>query len=199
MLHSHLLGFIHVQKNIERQEAAVNASVRGGTLEVFGIEDDVAEVIDDRTVQSVLEDAGVDKEYIIDIENKMGPMLTDRAKLDFFDSMKSLRSILAENIPTGMGYRDFLKQVGRSQAMADIGLAGESPYYIETVYRTNYGTAHSAGRWKSAQASPLVSMLKYMTVNDSRRTEDICEPLNDVIRLKTDPFWSTYMPLNHFS
>lgn len=199
IIHSHLMGFIHVDRNIKRQESAVNAGVLGGSIELYSVKGDVAEVIDEQTIESILQDAGVDAEYVESLEQTMGPMVSDRAKLDFFDNMKSLRSMLVENVESGQGYRAFLDKIGRDQAMARIGLAGESPYYIETVYRTNYGTAHSAGRWKAAQASPVVSMLKYMTVNDDRRTKDICEPLANTTRKKTDPFWDLYNPLNHFS
>jgi SPP1 gp7 family putative phage head morphogenesis protein len=198
-LHAHLLGMIHANRNIEQQEDAAALRIKGGTVQLFAIQDDVEVVIDDGTIDSLLDDAGVDIEYIEEIQAEMQGMLSDRAKLDFYDNMKSLRSILAENVPTGLGYRDFLDKIGRDQAMASIGLAGESPYYIETVYRTNYGTAHSAGRWRSAQASPLVIMMQYVAVLDRRTTEDICEPLNGTIRKKTDPFWSRYNPLNHFS
>jgi SPP1 gp7 family putative phage head morphogenesis protein len=198
-LHAHLLGIIHANRNIEQQEDAAALRITDGIVQLFAIQDDIEEVIDDKTIDSILEDAGVDIEYVEELQKEMAGMVNDRAKLDFYDSMKSLRSILAENVPTGLGYRDFLDKIGRDQAMANIGLAGESPYYIETVYRTNYGTAHSAGRWKSAQESPLVLMLQYVAVNDNRTTKDICKPLNGTIRKKTDPFWSTYNPLNHFS
>lgn len=198
-LHAHLLGIIHANQNIEQQEDAAALRITGGTVQLFAIQDDVEVVIDDGTIDSLLEDAGVDAEYIETIQEEMSDMVSDRAKLDFYDNMKSLRSILAENVPTGLGYRDFLDKIGRDQAMANIGLAGESPWYIENVYRTNYGTAHSAGRWKSAQESPLVVMLQYVAVEDDRTTENICEPLNGTIRKKTDPFWLTYNPLNHFS
>ena len=199
MLHSHLLGVIHAKDYIQQQEDSVAAGILGGTVRLFNIEGEVREVIDDNTIDSILEDAGVDNKYIAEIQDEMEGMLTDRAKLDFYDNMKSLRSVLAQNVPTGLGYRDFLDKIGRDAGMKSIGLAGESPYYIETVYRTNYGTAHSAGRWKAAQESPLVTLLKYVSVLDDRTTEDICEPLNGTVRKKTDAFWSTYMPINHFS
>lgn len=185
--------------NIARQEEAINAGIRGGIVQLYGVQDDVKVVIDDKTIDSILDDAGVDTKYIDTLEKEMHEMLNDRAKLDFYDNMKSLQSILIENIPTGAGYRDFLDKIGRDQAMERIGLAGESPYYIETVYRTNYGTAHSAGRWKAAQESSLVTLMKYMIVDDNRTTKNICLPLSGTIRKKTDPWWSTYMPLNHFS
>jgi len=162
------------------------------------VKGDVQEVIDERTVDSILDDAGVDVAYVEELQEEMANMLSDRAKLDFFDNMKSLKSILAENIPSGLGYRKFLDQIGRSRAMSQIGLAGEKPYYIETVYRTNFGTARIAGRWKSAQRSPLVKMLQYMSVIDGRTTP-ICEQLAGTIKEKTDQFWDTYTPLNHFS
>ena len=201
MLHSHLLGFIHAQENINRQEEAVNAGVKGGTVHLFNAEteEEVKVVIDERTIDSIREDAGVDQAYIDEIESQMSGMLSDRAKLDFYDNMEALKTVLVENVPTGYGYRDFLKKIGRDQAMENIGLAGEKPYYIETVYRTNYASAHSAGRWKAAQASPLVVKLEYQAVLDDRTTDNICRPMNGTIRDKKDPFWSSYMPPNHFS
>lgn len=156
-------------------------------------------MIDDRTVDSILKDAGVDEAYVKELEKKMSQMVSDRAKLDFYNRMDLFKNILAENVPTGLGYRDWLKKVKRGDVMEQLGLAGEKPYYLETVYRTNYGTAHSAARWKAAQESPLVAMLEYTAVIDSRTTEDICKPLNKTIRKKTDSFWSKYMPINHFS
>lgn len=199
ILHANLLGITNANTNIEKQEESVNAGVTGGVVELFGVQEDVEVVIDEKTIDSIVENAGVDNEYIQTLQTEMADMVSDRAKLDFYDNMKALRSVLAENIPTGLGYRDFLDRIGRSKAMESIGLAGEKPYYIETVYRTNYSTAHSAGRWKSAQESPLVEMLQYISVQDDRTTEDICDPLNGTIRKKTDPFWSKYMPPNHFS
>lgn len=166
---------------------------------MFSVKGDVEEVIDERTIDSILEDAGVDQAYIDEIESQMSGMLSDRAKLDFYDNMEALKRILVENVPTGYGYRDFLDRIGRSEAMRNIGLAGEEPYYIETVYRTNYASAHSAGRWKEAQASKIVTMLEYQVVDDDRTTDHICRPLKGTIRDKKDPFWSTYTPPNHFS
>ena len=83
--------------------------------------------------------------------------------------------------------------------MKELGLIGESPYYIETVYRTNFTTAHTAGRWRSAQASKLVSMLKFVGVADDRQTDEICKPLNNTVKPKDDPIWQTIAPPNHFS
>ena len=197
MVHANLLGFVHSRKTISEQESEARKKL-ASMPEMFGVKSDVEEFIDEQTVDAILEDAGVDQEYVDFLEDEMDGMLTDRAKLDFSDNMRGLQKILATNVPTGLGFRDFMDQVGQDSIMQQLGLAGESPHYIENVYRTNYGTAHSVGRWKSAQESTLVSMLEYASIVDGGTT-DICLELHGVIRKKSDPFWSQYYTLNHFS
>ncbi|MCP4710586.1 MAG: hypothetical protein GY869_18335, partial [Planctomycetes bacterium] len=198
IIHSNLMGMIHARANIARQETAARKLRGDQDVEIFDTRAEVKVVIDEQTIDSLLDDAGTGAEYITELEAGTAEMVSTRARLDFYDRMDALTKILAENVPTGLGYRDFLDRIGRSKAMDSIGLAGEKPYYIETVYRTNYGTAHSAGRWKSAQESPLVVMLRYESVDDNRRTP-ICAQLAGTVKKKDDPFWSTYNPLNHFS
>jgi SPP1 gp7 family putative phage head morphogenesis protein len=155
-------------------------------------------VIDERTIETILEDAGVGKDYIRELEAALQDTLPVRAKLDFYDSMKTLQKYLAENVPTGMGLREFIDSVGKDEVMTALGISPENPHYIETVYRTNYGTAHSAGRWAASQASKSVVLLEYQAVMDNRTTP-ICSELNGVILPKDHPFWDAHYPLNHFS
>lgn len=187
-MHGHLLGYIHANKNIEAQEKAAAR---------FSAKTDAAYVIDEKTIDAILEDAGVGQEYVDELAGKMDGMLTARAKLDFYDNMEALQKLFIKNVPTGLGLRDFMDRVGRDEIMNTLGLAGEEPYYIGNVYRTNYSTAHSVGRWKAAQASKLVTMLEYAAVLDGGTT-DICMQLNGVRRKKSDPFWDKYYTPNHY-
>ena len=83
-------------------------------------------------------------------------------------------------------------------ATIQIGISANNPYYLEKVYRTNYATAHNAGKWHAAQESSLVTLLEYVGVDDDRNTK-ICEDLRGTRLPKDDPFWKTYYPINHFS
>ena len=203
ILHSNLLGFIHSKRNIERQEQAALASVAGVKHRIpeviaFGVKADVRAVVNEGQIEALIEDAGVGEEYVYELQQKLQETVSTRAKLDFYDNMKTLQRVIAETIPTGFGYQDFMDRQGKNKILKRLGLHEESPYYIETVYRTNYTTAHSVGRWKSAQASPLVSMLRFVSVSDDRRT-DICKELHGMTLVKNDPGWSVYTPPNHFS
>jgi SPP1 gp7 family putative phage head morphogenesis protein len=188
MLHAHILGIAHTDRNIRRQNPAFQ----------LGVKADVREVIDTQTIDEVIDKYNIDETYIRALEKRLEEKAATMARLDFYDRMEALQGIISENIKTGLGKRDFINRLGRNKAMSEIGIAGENPYYIETVYRTNYGSAHSAGKWKAAQESNVVTMLEYMVVDDDRNT-DICDQLRGTRLPKTDPFWSTYHPLNHFS
>lgn len=188
-INTHILGFVHVARNVAAQEGDEK------TLSMFAAD---TVVIDDQTIDAIVEDAGLGKDYLKTVEAELQSTLPIRAKLDYFDSMKTLQKYLAENVPTGMGLREFIDQVGKDEVMKALGISAENPHYIETVYRTNYGAAHSAGRWASTQASPLIKMIEYQTVMDNRTTP-ICQELDGVILPKDDPFWDSHYPLNHFN
>lgn len=75
---------------------------------------------------------------------------------------------------------------------------GSSPWYWETVYRTNVQTAYNAGR----AAEFTKSQPEYMTlvgIEDLRQTE-ICASLTNppIVLPATHPFWQTHWPPFHF-
>ncbi len=71
--------------------------------------------------------------------------------------------------------------------------------WIKTEYETAYGQAQSAVRWNEIEKDKdVLPFLKYSAVMDGR-TSDICAPLNGVTLPVEHPFWSQFMPLNHFN
>ena len=149
------------------------------------------------TIDALLESAGVGEDYISYLENGLGQRLSDTAKSTYYNTMNRFKNIIAENIAQGEGIKTFIDRLKKDNLLQKIGI-GENPWYAENVYRTNFVTAHSAGRWNAAQENKEVLYLEYFAIGDDRTT-DICSQLNGTIKLKDDPFWDSFMPPNHFS
>lgn len=71
--------------------------------------------------------------------------------------------------------------------------------YLRTEYDTAIGQAQSAARWNEVETNKkLLPYLRYSAIEDPN-TSDICAPLDGVTLPVDDPFWSEFMPLNHFN
>ena len=71
--------------------------------------------------------------------------------------------------------------------------------WLRTEYETAYGQAQNAVRWNEIEKNKdVLPLLKYSAVEDDR-TSEICAPLDGVTLPVDDPFWDTFMPLNHFN
>lgn len=154
-------------------------------------------IIDQKTIDELIERAGLGEEYIKKVKLELGIKSNLIAELDFYDRMSRLQTIFAESLPTGLGLRDWMDRIGKDDIMRELGLHKENKYYLENVYRTNYATAHSAGRYRAGQQDPSVIYYEYVGVDDGRQTP-ICKQLSGTIKRKDDLFWNTYYPPNHF-
>lgn len=71
--------------------------------------------------------------------------------------------------------------------------------WLKTEYETAYGQAQNAVRWNEIEKNKdILPLLKYSAIEDDR-TSEICAPLDGVTLPVDDPFWDTFMPLNHFN
>ena len=71
--------------------------------------------------------------------------------------------------------------------------------WLRTEYETAYGQAQSAVRWNEIEKNKdILPLLRYSAIEDDR-TSDICAPLDGVTLPVDDPFWDSFMPLNHFN
>jgi len=71
--------------------------------------------------------------------------------------------------------------------------------WLRTEYDTAYGQAQNAVAWNQFEKNKdVLPNLKYSAVIDAN-TSDICAPLDGVCLPINDPFWNTFMPLNHFN
>lgn len=190
---SHIIGIIHAVKNIDAQEKAVETGDFSAVnnYQAFAI-------IDKSLIESFLIQAGLGLEYIEKIQNKTKAKVKIIGQLDYFDQMERLKRIFALNALEGWGLRDFMDRIPKDDIMRGLGMHRESPWYLETVYRTNFTSAHSAGRWKTAQNKSSVIMLQFVGLSDDRQT-DICEQCHGTIKPKKDEFWDKYTPANHYN
>lgn len=74
---------------------------------------------------------------------------------------------------------------------------GQSPWYWETVYRTNTQTAYNAGRAAEFTRNQP-EYLEFVGIEDSRQTS-ICSERSGIILPATHPFWSSNWPPLHFN
>jgi len=72
--------------------------------------------------------------------------------------------------------------------------------YNETYLKTEYGFVQTQAEliqtWN--EETGVNEYLEYVAVLDSK-TSPICKHLDGIIRKKTDPFWMTHAPLNHYN
>lgn len=71
--------------------------------------------------------------------------------------------------------------------------------WLDTEYNTAIGQAESAIKWNEIEKNKKVlPYLKYSAIEDEN-TSEICAPLDGTCLPVDAPFWSQYMPLNHFN
>jgi len=72
--------------------------------------------------------------------------------------------------------------------------------YNETYLKTEYGFAQTQAEFIQSwnEETEVNDYLEYVAVLDSK-TSDICKHLDGIVRKKTDSFWMTHSPLNHYN
>jgi len=118
------------------------------------------------------------------------------AALSKADGVNAVKQALVAAIEDGTSFTDFWTE---ASALDAAGLGTASPWYWETVYRTNIQTAYNAGRAAEIQkAKP--EYLELIGVVDERQTS-ICRELTKppgTILPAAHPFWKTHWPPFHF-
>jgi SPP1 gp7 family putative phage head morphogenesis protein len=124
--------------------------------------------------------------------NALEPKLRFRAftlaQLNSYDAIEKVRGKLIGALEQGQDL---------SGLWPELKAEGESPWYWETVYRTNIQTAYSAGkRMQIDKDKP--DAIEIMVIDDDRTTA-ICRPLSGLVLLRNHPFWGRNWPPFHFN
>lgn len=115
------------------------------------------------------------------------------AALSTHDNVAKVREMAIGAVEKGTPLGEFWTEANSLKAA---GL-GESPWYWETVYRTNTQTAYNAGRAAVfTRAQP--EYLEFVGIEDGRQTE-ICAARSGTILPAAHPFWKTNWPPLHFN
>lgn len=115
-------------------------------------------------------------------------------RIERLNALIALKEKLLYFIDTGLSFRDFKKAV--PAIFEANGVTPLKPHHLETVFRTNLGSAYNTARFEASTADPNVEMLTYIGVEDHRLT-DICRPFINQTYRKDDPIWNIIKPLNH--
>jgi len=125
---------------------------------------------------------------------KLEPKLRFRAftiaKLAQYEAIDKVRQGLIGALEKGQGLAAFWDELEAKEA--------GSPYYWETVYRTNIQTVYNAGR-KIQIDKTKPDFLQLIVIEDERTTKNICLPLLGLILPYTHAFWKTHWPPFHFN
>lgn len=110
----------------------------------------------------------------------------ERAKQHYLKQLEGSQASLTE----------FIESVKLDDMISASGWAEGSPWYYETVYRTNVMTDYNAGRaYQLTQNKPVA--MEFIGIEDSRQT-DICAKRTGIILPYTDPWWDANWPPLHF-
>jgi SPP1 gp7 family putative phage head morphogenesis protein len=110
------------------------------------------------------------------------------ARMESYDAIEKARVKLLAS---------FEKTTPLRQSWDEIKNEGLSPFYWETVYRTNFQTAYNAGRQMQFEKSKPDAL--ELIVIDDQRTSDICQALIGTVLPYNHPFWKTNWPPFHFN
>ena len=107
--------------------------------------------------------------------------------------------LLTEALKQGTTYREFAAQLAAEEV--SLGVTPSSPFYVETVFRTNVQSAYGAGRYRQI-TSPVVAaarpFVEYRTAQDSR-VRPSHAALDGTVFRQDDPGWSRYAPPNGYN
>lgn len=134
------------------------------------------------------------KKEWLDLEPKLRFRAFTIAALGDPDIIDKVRTRMISQLKTG-GTLESFWNLEKVESMA--GVSKKSPFYWETVYRTNMQTSYNAGRAMEYQKTQP-EYLEFVGIEDERQTS-VCAQRSGIILPATHPFWSTNWPPLHFN
>lgn len=114
------------------------------------------------------------------------------------DVLNDLHKAVGDAIINGTTITDFRKAFDKTVAENGWSYKGKRGWRTRTIYDTNMGAAHMAGKWKQMQrVKKKRPLLQYLTAGDSR----VRQKHNDwdqLILHIDDSWWDTHLPRNDF-
>jgi len=185
MLLAYLLGFVHVTE-----------LARGETL--------FAEIVPeplpmDEAIALFRARVPLEPQEFYSLEAPLRLRAFTVARLVGLDAIARVKDAIIRVLEEGQTLRQFLEEVGAQEVIRRAGFDTTSPWYWETVFRTNVMSAYSSGRWAAVQRHRVAfPYMEFLTIPDERRCP-ICGPLHGIVKPVGDSFWQSHHPPLHFN
>lgn len=110
------------------------------------------------------------------------------------ETTRTLYNNLLDNLSNGGTLKDWLEA---SKTILDKTGLGDSPWYLELVYRNNMQSSYNAGAFYNQEFNKKNKPYGLYDAIDDERTSEICQILNGKVYPLDHPFWNRYLPPNH--
>jgi SPP1 gp7 family putative phage head morphogenesis protein len=121
------------------------------------------------------------------------------AKVSGMEAIEETKKKLLAALSEGLTMTEFIQSGRASEIIQKGGFSKSTPWYWETVFRTNAVAAWNGGRFQQyREVADSIDMLQYIAILD-RRTSDVCRSYDGITRPVSDSIWQTITPPNHFN
>ena len=110
------------------------------------------------------------------------------------ETTRTLYNNLLDNLSNGGTFKDWLEA---SKTILDKTGLGDSPWYLELVYRNNMQSSYNAGAFYNQELNKKNKPYGLYDAIDDERTSEICKTLNGKVYPLDNSFWNRYLPPNH--
>lgn len=110
------------------------------------------------------------------------------------ETTRTLYNNLLDNLSNGGTLKDWLEA---SKTILDKTGLGDSPWYLELVYRNNIQSSYNAGAFYNQELNKKNKPYGLYDAIDDERTSEICQSLNGKVYPLDHAFWNRYLPPNH--
>lgn len=110
------------------------------------------------------------------------------------ETTRTLYNNLLDNLSNGGTFKDWLEA---SKTILDKTGLGDSPWYLELVYRNNMQSSYNAGAFYNQELNKKNKPYGLYDAIDDERTSEICQSLNGKVYPLDHAFWNRYLPPNH--
>lgn len=133
-------------------------------------------------------------DVIEDITKKVDEQFFYMKRSTELEVTKKLYYNLLDNLKNGGTFKTWLEM--SKEVLNKTGL-GDSPWYLELVYRNNMMSSYNAGAFYNQELNKKNKPYGLYDGVDDNRQSDICKALDGKVFPLDHPFWNNYLPPNH--